>query len=514
VSASREKKARQETGKELTPKQLKAQQDAKKAKRNTIIYSVVGVVCAVLVAALLIWNSGFFQKRAAAITVGGVNYPAVDVQYYYSQIANEWYSYAQYGYVTNLDVNTAPDQQMYDDTQTWHDMFLEDAISTVSQYKVLAQQAKRQGLTLTEEEQAAVQEQIDQMTVEVASSGYASLEDYLKAAYGSHMDMDKFKELLTESAVASKCAQQYSNDLSYTDQELEDYFTEHKEELELFKYGYVLFDGSPETKKDAEGNTISATEEEKKAALDSAKKKADAFAKDLTNGTSYDEATKAYEEDTKVTIYKMLSFPGASVSSLYADWVRDEARKEGDVTVVENSSGTGYYVVYFVSRGRDTEITGDIRHALIAADMDEGATVPTEAQYEAAKKKAEDLLAQWKKSGGTEEAFAELAKAESADASSAVNGGLMTGVSTESGYVTEFANWVADPERKPGDTGIVKNDGSSVKGYHIMYYVAPNEPLWKVNVRNQMKTEAATTWLEGLLEEANVTRKDGLKYVG
>ena len=68
MSASREKKQRQNTG--PSERSAKLQQEQAAQKRQIIIYSVIGGVVAVLVAALLIWNSGFFQARATALTLG------------------------------------------------------------------------------------------------------------------------------------------------------------------------------------------------------------------------------------------------------------------------------------------------------------------------------------------------------------------------------------------------------------------------------------------------------------
>ena len=53
MSASREKKSRQGKFEELTEKQLKAREEAARAKRNSVVYTIIGVVCALLVAALL-----------------------------------------------------------------------------------------------------------------------------------------------------------------------------------------------------------------------------------------------------------------------------------------------------------------------------------------------------------------------------------------------------------------------------------------------------------------------------
>ena len=149
----------------------------------------------------------------------------------------------------------------------------------------------------------------------------------------------------------------------------------------------------------------------------------------------------------------------------------------------------------------------------MAAEQDEDATAPTEEQYEAAKVKAEALLEQWKSGAATEESFAELAKTESADPGSAAEGGLYEQVSSASGFIADFANWATDPERKAGDTGLVKNTGSSTKGWHIMYFVGQNSPVWQLEAEAALANEEGTEWLEGLVEAAEVTHLEGLKNV-
>ena len=75
MSASREKKSRQSDPTQgLTQKERKELQEQQAAKRKAVVYTVIGVIVAVLVAALLIWHSGFFQSRTTAVTVNGHNY--------------------------------------------------------------------------------------------------------------------------------------------------------------------------------------------------------------------------------------------------------------------------------------------------------------------------------------------------------------------------------------------------------------------------------------------------------
>lgn len=514
MSASREKKARQTTGKELTEKQKRALAAQKKAKQKTMLYSIGGAVCAVLVAALLIWNSGFFQARVPALTINGKSYSAADVQYHYTQVASEWYLYAQYGMLSNLNPELPADEQMYDENKTWHEEFLDSAVELVTQYKLLYEDAKKAGVELNEENRKLVAEEMTALQETAASNGYASAEGYLKALYGKYMTLKNYEQLVTETHMVAQYVQAFGDSKQYSDQELEDYYTEHKQELDLYQFGYVYFDGNPEAKKDADGNTIEATETEIAAAKDAAKEKAEELQKELNKGTSYEDATAKYESDSKVTVTSVLGHPGSGVNSAFKEWVQDDSRKKGDVNLVENSTGTGFYVVWFESSGRDTEISGDVRTIFVKAELSSGATTPTEEQYDAAKKKAEELLAQWKKDGATEDAFIALAKKESADTATAENGGLLEQVTTTQNYSSDFANWVVESGRKNGDTAVLKDNRNEFMGYQVVYYVGQNKPLWKIDVHNTMASNATSEWIDGMIDSAEVVQGNGLKYVG
>lgn len=176
-----------------------------------------------------------------------------------------------------------------------------------------------------------------------------------------------------------------------------------------------------------------------------------------------------------------------------------------------SSESYNYCVALFHDRVRDDAPTADVRHILIgAADAN---ITPTEEQYEQAKAKAEELLAQWEAGDATEDSFAQLAQENSADTSSASNGGLLQYVSPYSGYVDTFTQWSLDPSRQPGDTGIIQNTGSSVKGYHIMYFAGWDDPVWAVSAKSALNNEQYSQWAEKLASACTVTRGSGLKYV-
>jgi parvulin-like peptidyl-prolyl isomerase len=137
----------------------------------------------------------------------------------------------------------------------------------------------------------------------------------------------------------------------------------------------------------------------------------------------------------------------------------------------------------------------DVRHILIVPTEQNSDGTYTDAAWTAAKEKAEALLKQWEDGDKTEESFASLATANSADTGSASNGGLITGVYPGE-MVEDFNTWCFADGRKAGDYGIVKSE----YGYHIVYLSAIEEhPHWysvaESDYKNKlsMKIEDETT---------------------
>ena len=57
--------------------------------------------------------------------------------------------------------------------------------------------------------------------------------------------------------------------------------------------------------------------------------------------------------------------------------------------------------------------------------------------------------------------------------------------------VTAFNDWCFDPNRKPGDSGIIETN----YGYHVMYYVGnDNEETWKSTVRSTLASDALSAF--------------------
>ena len=405
--------------------------------------------------------------------------------------------------------------------ETMYDYLKSQAVERLVTCAALDKQAAEEGFTMSDDTQTEVDDQLKQLEEQWVSAGYQSRDAFIRANYGPYMTYDRLVELFTRDMLVNEYATQFSDSLSYSDADYEQYYQENANTLDEYTITQFVFNATVDTT-DADGNTIEMTDDEKSAALEQAKTEKQARAQELQSkleaGEDPAQLAQEYADDLTgdPSISQVMS--GSSVaSSSYAQWAQDTARQNGDVTLSEYDAGPSsyyYYVVRFEGRARNDENTATVRHILVAAEQDEGASEPTEDQYAAAKTKAEELLEQWKSGPATQESFAELAKANSADTGSAADGGLITDIYSGSGYVSTFTDWALDAARRPGDTGIVQNTGSSVKCWHIMYFVGRDgDPVWKLTAKTAMENNDYTTWQNAAKDKVSYTTGLGLKFV-
>ena len=533
MSASREKRERQkDLDGALTQKQIKERKEAAAQKRKVVTYWIIGVVAVVAVAALLIWNSGFFQRRAVAATVGNTEYTVAEVSYYYYQIRNYEYQMAQYG-LSSYDPSLPDSDQIYDEEsgQTYQQYFQEQALESLKRLTALLDAANAEGYTLSADGQAAIDstyQSIDQVCTQYSITRAS----YLTQTYGDYMTESTFKEILTDAVLADDFSSAHQNSLTYDQAALDDYYAENRDTMDTYDFRTFFISGTPETKTDEEGNTIEATEEETEAAMEEARSKAEQAVAEITAAddreAAFIEAAPKYVSESSKSSYEddpdyslTTGTMGSSISSTYRDWMTDADRESGDVTYVESTAGM--YVVLFLDRYLDTSETVDIRHILITAeltqednllteDVDES-TVPTQEALDAAKAEAESLLAQWEAGDRTAESFGELANEYSDDPGSNTTGGLYNSV-REGQMFDAFNDWIFDPARQSGDTTLLENTQSGQQGWHVIYFEGPGGPYWQSVAESAMRSADQSAWMEDLMAGYEATAESGMSYVG
>lgn len=530
-------------------KERLAKAAAKKAKKSPavektkkIITKVVAIVLAVVIGISAIYGIlNFFgaPQKMFKVSVGDTEckFSLAEYNYYYftlvSNYQNTAYQYdTYYGEGSGLtylgyDYTKTPDAQEYTDDMfamtgvtledlgnpeeaTWSDVFRYGAINNLVSTKYLAMKAEEAGITLTEEEQKTIDDEIASLET-TAKEGDYSVSRYLHANVGKGLSEKIFRQLLEESSLASAYTTKLQEDLlaAVTEDQVNERYGLNKDVFDIVTVRLYTIKAEADVASDA-------TEAEKTAAEDAAKaqakKDADAFLAAVTDEESFikqaDKVIFSADNDSKIDPDKSTLKENTTYSTLeatseeLAKWVYDDARQVGDKTLVVDEDGNCHLAFVKVLPHKDlTPSSHDVRHILIAfpeENTDGTATETTDEEGNkvtnitdetkaATKAEAQKILDEYLKNP-TVENFVELTKKNTDDVDSEGNpnsDGLYEEVADNGQYVEAFTDWAIDSARKPGDTGIVETE----YGYHIMYYVEGNEQTWYETVKNEIYTE-------------------------
>lgn len=526
MSASRQKKLRKEQASAAPQtKRPAVSEEEKAAKRlklwSIVFYIVIGLmVVGILVAA--VFNSGLPQRMLTAVTVGNHKLSVAEMNYYFLDTVN---SNSYLGYM--VDNNTPLDEQEYGDGQTWADYLLETAVTSARDNYAIYDEAIANGYTLTEEDQAQIDQQIQTMETYASLYGYNSVSAFLRANYGAGCNESNYRAYLEVQAIATGYNNQIVEGLTYTQEEIDAEAAENPTDYTSYDYRYYLVSTSNYYETDADEHTEEETAAAKEAAqaaaqqlLDDSQGDGEKFweaahalmhandGEETTGETEPEETTgetqpeetgdATEEEDTHedTTLYE--NTLKSSMPSILSDWLTDSARQAGDTTVIEASNDAGYYAVMFLGSNDNTEVpTVNVRHILISTS--------DSVTAEDARSQIEEIQAEYEEDP-TEEHFAELAETYSSDTGSNTNGGLYENVAPGQ-MVEEFNDWIFADNRQAGDVGIVETD----YGCHLMYFVGDGEYSYRDTlVVNALMQAEYDEWYTTLTEA--MTTATGLGY--
>ena len=479
MSASKDRLNRKQQIEAGTDKRtIAAAEAAKKRRKQNIQYIVIAAVLVVFFAFIFIYNSNYPSRHTTAVTVDDAKYSVAQTNYHYSSsymsFYNNYYSYVNGGLF--FDPKESLADQAYSEDMSWRDYFLDAAVDSITESKVLNDAAAEAGFTLSEEQQAEFDEAVAQIENNWSELGYSSLQQYIGLNYGKGVDMDMVKEEMYKSFVASSYSQSVFDSYEYTPEELAAYYSEHADEYDRITYAYYT----------PVDDTVDAE------ALAAA-----------VNGTSEEQFNtymeENYEDQTPVT----LTYPGSSLSEAYSEWLLDPARKAGDAAALEDGDSTT--VVMFLDRDANDYNTVSFRHVLIMAQDADGDGVFSDEEKAAAQTRAEELYAQWQDGDATEDSFAELADANTEASGSAGKGGLYETV-TKGQMVEPIDQWLFDDARKAGDTAVLSYEGSNYTGTNVVFFVGQDDMTYADTIAdNALRNADYSAWIQDLEDAATVT---------
>ncbi len=510
MSASSKKKLRKEQeAAKMTEKQLAAQQEAKQNSLYTTAFVVVMV--AILVIAVVvgvrqtITTTGIREKNTVALTVGEHEINSVEMNYFFMDAVNNFYSnYGSYAAMFGLDLTKPLNEQFVDEEAgiTWADDFMNSAKESAASIYAMADAAAAAGFTLPEADKEALDNNLASLDLYATMYGYGDADQYLKAMYGNGASKKTYTAYCEKQALASAYYADYAESLTYEDTDLRAAEAENYDAFSTYAYNSYYLAASrflTGGTTDENGNTTYSDEENAAAAAAAEEAAKTLTASDIKTVADLDAAIAALEinKDTEA-VSSASNVLYSNISAIYRDWLTAD-RKAGDVAYFPNTSGdtvNGFYVVMYQGVNDNTMVLKNVRHILVTPahnheegeEHAEGETYSAE-ELAAAKATAEEILASWKSGEATEESFAALANEKSADGDG-TTGGLYENVYPGQ-MVASFNDWCFDAARKSGDTGIVETE----YGYHVMYFVGDSDLTYRdFQIENQLRSADVEAW--------------------
>ena len=514
----------------MAERQRQEAQEAKKLKVYTTTFWIVMALCLCIVVTTVLSNpvKNVLYKNNVAVTVGDHEVSSVELNYFFIDTVNDYIN--QFGEYASylLDTTTPLNKQVIDKEtgETLADSLLKAAESTLKRTYALYDLAMEKGFKLDEEDEKTIDTLVTNMEFYAMYYGYGDVKSYLQGIYGNGSEVESYKEYQRINLIADRYYAEYAETLDYNDEQIREYEAGKDGEGEnakdrfhnfssvTYSYYYVPYTKwTPE--KDDKGNKIEYTADQLKEAREKAKAAADALAagkfEDLA---AFDKAIGEMEinkdEKTKPTASRFEDQLVPQVSHKdVREWLISKDLKDGDMTVIENSTGEGdkkevkgYYVVRFGSLDENRFNLKDVRHILIKFEGGKynsttGQTTYTDAEKKAALEKAEKIYNEWVKSGASEEDFKDLVEEHSGDTASVEDGGLYENVYPGQ-MVEKFEDFCYDENRKAGDHGIVE----STYGYHIMFFVGDSDVTYRdFMIKAELRADELEEWLDDLVEK-------------
>ncbi len=505
---------------------------AKNKKSTDIWYVLIAVfVGFCLLAGLLVailkptglWDSITLHTNTA---MKSEHYSVNNAQFQYSvySIYNNYYQQYLSSYGTNymsyfgFDRTKPLSEQKYfnSSTQSWLDACVNDAKSNLTQILYLCEAARAEGMTLSDEHKKEIDDTIDAISGIAKSYNY-SFSTYVGNLYGSKgITRKDIRGMLELQLLASQYTEKVYGDFTYTDEQYNAYYNEHK--LDYLKADYYTYQIKAEYATDAD-------EAAKKEAIDGAKAKAEELQAKIDGGESFvnvivnyelelakaeeealagsdDEKAKAdlkkkIEEITPENIEKKITVKAhTNADKEFDDWLfADTPAADGSAKMF---SGEETFDLYQVVKSAYRDEYKTVTLGQISLATDEYDKMEDAVTY--AQKNIDEFSAA---SDKTAEAFVALADKYTTDDVTVAS----TGVTKEASKAgtDEFADvdeWLFSEDRKKGD---VKYFEFADKGVAIYVFDEFGKASWNVAVDGDMKNEDYEKLCKELEEKYPVT---------
>lgn len=343
--AGTEQKVQTRYDRRMEARRLQKQEDERQEKMTRIIGSVVGllVVAALVISVAVSLYGRMSITRGTYVKIGDHSVSRLEYDYYFNSAVGT------YGAYMGIDASMDLASQPYSEDLSVKDLFDQMAVDQLRQVKALTDAAAENGFTFDEDtDYATFQDNFK----ESASEAGVTVKEYYKQNFGAYATEKNMEPIIRDNLLAGAYYNRMTEDNAPTEDEITAHYEENRMEYDRVDYRSFFF------KADLAED---ASEEEISAAMEELEKKADAMADKrregedfeklcLENASEEDKANYEESEDKEKDYSLAEGRHHTGSSSVFSDWLFEEDRKEGDVTVLKDEDSHRYYVVEFIKR--------------------------------------------------------------------------------------------------------------------------------------------------------------------
>jgi len=352
----------------------KAEKEKKENAVSKLISTVVTIVliAAVVIAIVVTVNN---QKKAVSgvfMTVGEHEISNVEYDYYYNIMVTDYLNtYASFLPYMGYDSTVDPDLQAYDENRTWGDIYDQIAVEQIKETKAMVDDAKATGFVY-ETEDEDYKTFLEGFKAQAEAAGI-TVADYYKQSFGAYATQERLEPYIRETLFVGAYATKLMEDNAPTDEEITARYEANKNNYDTITYGLYTFSADIAEE---------ATEDEIATAMEDAKAKANEMKEACLAGEDFQTLCNEYDaqkDDASDVAAGALGenkniIEGATyslISSLYADWMYDNARVADEVEVFEDETNHRYYVVKFVEKVVEEDTNAQISNEISGERVNE-----------------------------------------------------------------------------------------------------------------------------------------------
>ena len=255
----------------------------------------------------------------------GEKIPLAESDYYFLLTFLQLSQYAAYGYYPSTSLGYLDLAATYEDgKKSFADYYVEQAEEYLHSTYIFVERAKAAGITLTDEDKKAIDDEMKERTDEQAKPAGVSLDVILKLYFGPNCDEKAYRQILENATLAGKYQEKFTSEYKVPE-----------DQKMVPNIRYALFYAPSASAKDDEKKKAETAANElikKCKSIDDLKTLAEAGKKD---GSIYDQGDLAISK-------------GQTVSTFEA-WAYDASRKEGDLGVIY-AKEYGYFCVGYLGK--------------------------------------------------------------------------------------------------------------------------------------------------------------------